>query len=388
MRPARRARLAVLAVLATLACRAPAPPPATPIAQTALAAAGPVVGVAELGGALYVFAPDRVAIERAGQVERVVPAPGGGWREAATIAGLDGNDWVIARGADGALWRITAAGDVEPIADRLGLPASARAIAAPGGGAITAGLRLGIVLGDGIAVVRDPAHVDVFPLGAAAPRAMATSRDRVALERPGTLEVWDLARARQVRYAVPGLVWAGFLADPRGTLVAATRDAIYLERDGGLDRLPAPAELRSVAVAGSRLWLVTARGVYVLERGRFAATTVHAAATDQVFGLAGGDAVLASAAGLAPLARLARLTIDRPDDDPRWQAEVRPIFERVCGRCHRPGGSAGVDLSSAAAWRAERGELVRRVVETRTMPPAGIPLGDAERQILARWLSR
>jgi mono/diheme cytochrome c family protein len=64
-----------------------------------------------------------------------------------------------------------------------------------------------------------------------------------------------------------------------------------------------------------------------------------------------------------------------------------PIFERVCAKCHRPGGAARVDLSTVAAWRAERAELVHRVVETHTMPPAGTPLADAERRALTGWLS-
>ena len=98
-----------------------------------------------------------------------------------------------------------------------------------------------------------------------------------------------------------------------------------------------------------------------------------------LFGLGDGDLVVATAG------KLTRLALG--DDDPRWSAAVRPIFERVCARCHQPGGSAGVDLSTAARWRGARRELVHRVVEARTMPPPGIQLDEAERRALAAWLA-
>jgi mono/diheme cytochrome c family protein len=160
----------------------------------------------------------------------------------------------------------------------------------------------------------------------------------------------------------------------RGTAADADRP--------GLHRLPAPAGVRAIAIAGARLWIATAGGVFVLDGRAFVRARVEAAATDHLFGLAGGDLVLATPAGVT------RLALERTGDDPRWTAEVAPIVGRVCARCHGPGGSAGVDLSTAAAWRAEHAELVHRVVETRTMPPAGTPLDDAERRTLAGWLSQ
>jgi mono/diheme cytochrome c family protein len=70
----------------------------------------------------------------------------------------------------------------------------------------------------------------------------------------------------------------------------------------------------------------------------------------------------------------------------RWQAQVAPVFQRVCAHCHLPDGEAGIDLSTVASWNRARGEIVHRVLETRTMPPAGTELSDADRNALAAWL--
>lgn len=74
--------------------------------------------------------------------------------------------------------------------------------------------------------------------------------------------------------------------------------------------------------------------------------------------------------------------------DPLWQQQVAPVFQRVCAHCHLPGGEAGIDLSTPAAWATERDEIANRVMATRTMPPAGTDLSDADRAALAHWLAR
>ena len=109
-------------------------------------------------------------------------------------------------------------------------------------------------------------------------------------------------------------------------------------------------------------------------------TAVRAAAADHLFGLASGDLVIAARGATT------RLSVAASDDELRWRAAVEPVVRRVCSRCHHPGGSGRVDLSTPAAWHAERGELIRRVVDTRTMPPAGTQLDDADRRALAGWL--
>ena len=93
-----------------------------------------------------------------------------------------------------------------------------------------------------------------------------------------------------------------------------------------------------------------------------------------------GDAWLATERGLV------RAAPGGMHDDPAWLAQVAPVFQRVCAHCHLPGGEADFDLSTAAAWQADRAELVRRVLVTRTMPPAGTELSDADRAALEAWL--
>ena len=83
---------------------------------------------------------------------------------------------------------------------------------------------------------------------------------------------------------------------------------------------------------------------------------------------------------------LQRYSLDRATADPRWTAEIAPVFQRVCSHCHLPGGDAGIDLSTPATWASERAEIVRRVLVTRTMPPAGTELLDRDRLALAGWL--
>ena len=381
-----------LVAIGVLACRPAAPARPAAVARTALAPAGDVIAVAEAGDALYLVAPDRVTIERGGRAVMTVPAPDGRWAEAVTMPALDDRGaaspatWVVARTTTGGLWRITLAGELEPIHDRLGLPPRVRAIAADAA-------TIGIALDDEVAILRDRTHVARFSTEAlgmrGAPGPVVATGGRIALRRGAHLDVWSLADLTHVDYTIPGALAAAFL-EPRGhgTLVVATPAALFIEAAGGLRRVPAPAELRELAVAGSRLWVATAREVFLVDDHTFVRTGVEAAAADHLFGLANGDLLLAGPAGIARLSidHTSDHTSDHAEADSRWIAVVEPIVLRVCAKCHRPGGSAGIDLSTPAAWRAEHAELVHRVVETRTMPPAGTELGEADRRVLAEFL--
>jgi mono/diheme cytochrome c family protein len=129
-------------------------------------------------------------------------------------------------------------------------------------------------------------------------------------------------------------------------------------------------------------------GLYVLDRGAFVRTNADPGA-GSLYGSPSGDVWFNKIAGSDQRTGIAleRYSLDRPED-PRWQSEVAPVFERVCSHCHLPGGSADIDLSTPALWRDNRDELLRRVVVTRTMPPAGSDLTDAERAALEAWLRR
>lgn len=86
-----------------------------------------------------------------------------------------------------------------------------------------------------------------------------------------------------------------------------------------------------------------------------------------------------------------------PGREVTWR-DAGPIVERACMPCHRPGGDAPFDL---VGWRdiADRGEVVREVIEQQRMPPwyASPDHGEfanerrmsgAERDVLLAWIDR
>lgn len=360
-----------------------APPALPPVAVSASAPlaidAGPGATVVEQGDAVYVVGGAGATVVRGGAIAGRIAAPGG-WTSAASIAAPDGDGrWVVAVDAAGALWRLTLAGDREPIADRFGLGA-AKLRAVGGAGATTA-----FDLGDAVAYTIDGLHLARVPAEpamafAVAPgmlaRAVAATRAHAAY-----VEEWDLARGTRVTYPLAASRLAfldGGGAQPR--LVAADGDRVWLERAGGLDRVRAPAVVSALAARGDRLWLTAGGRLFELTGERLIATTERDPRLALLAASRTGDAWLATERGLV------RASPGAAHDDPAWQAQVAPVFQRVCAHCHLPGGEADFDLSSAAAWQADRAELVRRVLVTRTMPPAGTELSDADRAALAAWL--
>jgi mono/diheme cytochrome c family protein len=71
---------------------------------------------------------------------------------------------------------------------------------------------------------------------------------------------------------------------------------------------------------------------------------------------------------------------------PSWEHTVRPLFVQVCAECHTRDGEAGIDLATPAAWKRRREDVRRSVVVDRTMPPAGRPFSDADREIIRSWI--
>jgi mono/diheme cytochrome c family protein len=316
-------------------------------------------------GALYVFWPDRAAIMRGGRTA-AVRTPGAAWAGAAAAPALDGEGtWVVGRTTAGGLVRVMPNGDLEPVEDRLGLPARVRSFAATG--ATIAALH------DGLAIVRDR-HVLAF--GEPRRGDVIAGGDRLAVRDGARLQVWNLARMTRVRYEVPAARAAVFVG---ARLAVATDDDIFIESDRGMRPLRAPGRIRAITASGAHLWLIASSTLYRLDGARF--TRVSSAVdADALFALASGDVALVSPTALQ------RITVAR--GDATWDARVRPIFDRVCAACHLPDGRAGVDLSTAASWSTHRAVLVERVVTTRTMPPPGVALSDEDRRALADYLGR
>jgi hypothetical protein len=368
------------ALLVLAACGA-APRATAPLA---LQASAPIdahaTAVIEQGDALYVLEGNVALIVRGGIVTTRIESPRP-WAGGASIVAPDGDGrWVIAFDDEGVPWRLTLSGEREPVAERLGL-GGAKVHALGGAGATFAA-----DLGDAVAFTTDGVHLARVPVGES--YRFAVARGVLARAVKGTqagpphLERWDLSRGTRVTYAIAPADIAFLDGDTdHARLVAITDDRMWIESDGRLAPFAVPALGHDVVARGDRLWIGAAGELYAFD-GRQLVPTRHD--DHQVSLLAAstaGDAWLSTERGLV------RYSLGATAADPAWQAQVAPVFQRVCAHCHLPGGEAGIDLSTPAAWHAERGEIARRVLATRTMPPAGTELGDADRAALASWLN-
>ncbi|HSN28477.1 MAG TPA: cytochrome c [Kofleriaceae bacterium] len=348
------------ALLLLAACGAAPQAPAVPAIATKLPAeVGDVVGIAEVGDATVVLDHQRAFVVRGGAVAAQIEAPHG-WRAGTTVAALDGQGaWAVGLNDDGRLYRITLAGDLEDITDRFRL-ADVRALAA-------AGTTTAFATRDGVAVTADGLHE--LQATVAPPAQLAASNGRIALGGTKSVDVWDLATRQSRSYPLA----ARQLAFVGARLAAATRDGVYVEQQG---TLPLPGA--QIAAAGTRLWILAGDVLYALDGTTLRRAQVAVPHGAHLFATS-RDAWLASTGSLV------RASLDV--DDPAWRAQVAPVFTRVCAHCHLPGGSAGVDLSTAASWRADHDELVRRVLVTGTMPPSGTDLTAADKDALRAWLT-
>jgi mono/diheme cytochrome c family protein len=354
---------ALVIVLGLAACGGAAKTPAVPAVATKLPAeVGDVVGIAEVGDATVVLDRQRAFVVRGGAVAAQAEAPHG-WRAGATVAALDGEGaWAVGISDDGRLYRITLAGDLEDITDRYRL-ASVRGLAA-------AGTTTAFALPDGVAITGDGVHEMRAQI--APPSALAASKGRIALADKQGVAVWDLGARESRTYPLA----AREIAFVGGRLAAATADGVYVEQQGTL-----PLAGAQIAAAGTRLWILTKQALYALDGGTLRRAELAVPRGARLFASTGGDAWLASHGAVM------RASIDTATDDPSWRTQIAPVFTRVCAHCHLPGGSAGVDLSTAAAWRADHDELVRRVLVTSTMPPAGTDLSAEDKDALRAWLT-
>ena len=359
-----------LTVVLALACGGFRPAATvTPVVSSKLPV-GAEVAIVELGDATYAFDRTAVNVVRGGKIVARVGSPGGApWRAAATVASPDGSGrWVVGV-SGGMLWRVLPGG-LEAASERLGI-ASARVLAIDSAGATSI---IGVAGGELVAT--DAAHVMRFTGPDA--QLVAAARDRVAIGTDSGIDVYDLTASTKVSYAID----ASYLAfrdatTDHATLVAATGDKIYEEKAGKLVAMQAPAQAQ-LAVSGSRLWLLAGGQLYADDPRGIVAIGQRGT---QIFGSRTGGVWLAQAAAAT------RFTLDASTEDPAWHSAVEPVFQRVCSSCHLPDGDADLDLSTAAAWKFRRREIIHRVLDERTMPPAGTTLGEADRQALATWLT-
>jgi hypothetical protein len=352
-----------------------------------------VWGLTELGDAVYTFTDTGVTVLRGGiaiatglEPTRAGLGSGGPltheeW-SVAVIPALDGDGrWVVAV-RDGALYRVTLAGDFDPIGDRFGIHGE------PVDDVLCAGRTIAIQLRNAVLVTTDGVHMQRYDVKG----ELAVARDRLAIHRGAHIEVWDLAANNRRTFAVDGKPM--FVdADNRPRLAVQMKNELWLERDGRLlpHAIP-PATLgvnTHIHVAGAKLWVQQAFQLFLWDEHRFVRVAPQPP-NGWTFESRSGDLWVAPFVPHTDWIRwsgeLQKISTTPASGDPSWQAQVAPVFQRVCSHCHLPGGEAGIDLSTPVAWASERDEIRRRVLVTRTMPPAGTDLSDADRAALEHYL--
>jgi mono/diheme cytochrome c family protein len=354
---------------------------------------GRVLAVTELGDEVTVFSQAGVYVFVSGSLAgSITSSPPIRWAGAATIpeSGNGSGRWVVGFDETGALWRVRDRARLERVDERFALAqkpviAVFEASSTPRLATFVQGDRLAVA--DGSMVRFVGAHAN----------GAAGGGGTIALREADHVTKLEADLHRATGYRLEGA--SDVAVDAHGRVFASRDDAVYAEQGGALTLVrQARGPVRTLAAAADRVWwsegghLVTAEpnggAVRIAEVGA-PALGPHA----RLFGSPSGDVWVVDDGRLAryslsPSPSPSAAAPHEPDDAASWQATVRPIFLRVCGSCHAPGGSSGVDLSSLAAWRSARGEIRSRVVTDKTMPPPGAPhpLTEADRAALAGWL--
>ncbi len=345
--------------LLLLGCAAPRPQPLTVHAvewNPHKVDVGRVTALAESGEDLYVFGSTGAHVLAGGAIVGSDPSVKG-WRAATTMTAVDGNGtWVVALDDRGRLFRVRDRSKLEPIASRFGLE-GVRELAQLGPSRVAFRLDHALAIADGDHISRyDYAFTAIAGGGGHGAGLMA-----------GGVRLFDPFRGIDRTFAIA----AQHLAfDGAGRLVVASNDAILREDGGNLKTRYRGAAIGALAAAGERVWFRDGEELGVLDAG--ATSGLHTKGT--LIGSPTGDVwTLADGA-------LARYSLDRASV---WQTAIAPIFSRVCATCHAAG--TALDLSTPARWDAKRAAIAKRVVQEKTMPPAGHPLTEAELAAIATW---
>ncbi|HEY4015215.1 MAG TPA: cytochrome c [Polyangiaceae bacterium] len=340
----------------------------------AAAPVGKVNAVADVGGTVAVFGDGGATVLSSGAVvatDRSVTD----WVDAQAIRGADGSPrWIVGVDGKGRVHYLRGMSSFEDVSSRYGL--DGRRVL---GVAMIDDSRVGFLLdqeiavADGRRVTRYGAPPFAALLGGGGYGA-GVGRDAVTL--------FD-ARMTARTFPLPGLAGAAIGAD--GRLFAATRRALYASTEHGDLALIYDAggdTLHGLVASGDHVWFADGTELGVVDGERIAETTgVHVAADAKLAPSPSGDVWVLSGGTLLRYARSepeAALGV-------AWSTTLAPIFARSCASCHLPGGVSGVDLSTAEGWHSERSAIQARVVASKTMPPEGHPLLEADRAAIQAW---
>lgn len=346
---------------------------------------GKVSAVADGGDVVAVFS-DRGAILFSARAPVATDPSVTDWLEAGAIAGADGSgQWLVGVSRRGRMYHVRGLSALEDVTDRYGLrgaPVLAATSLAPG----FVGFLLGreIAIADGSQVTRYASGPD----GITFERLAGGAGFGAGITRQGAY-VFDLARKGVLSYPLPGLTEVAF--GPDGRLYATTPRAVYAGDAQGRLTLVYDAvndSIHGLAASGASVWFADGEELGVVDGDRVAEThgakiPLHATLRSST----SGDVwVLGGALGDGELERFAREGSASGSGSGALPDVIAPVFARSCAHCHLADGESGTDLSTAAAWESERSEIRERVLERRTMPPAGHPLSDEDREAIRKWV--
>jgi len=341
--------------------------------NAAKADVGAVAAIVEDDEELVLFGAKGATTMAGGAVRMVIAGPKA-WSDAATVPAADGiGDWTVGIADTGKVLRVR--GDLlEDVSARWGLSADkVRTVIGIDKTSVAFGFEGGLAIADGKRVTRYDGPKN---------GALAGGSGKLAWV-DGDVKVFTLADRKVRSFPIPRATAVAI--DANGRLVVAAERALWVERDGVLaQRWTADAAIGALSPAAARMWIAVGSELAVLTGDTLAISKGAALAPGaRLHGTPKGDVWILSSSGVRKISGTAP-TEALAD----WQATVQPVYAKVCSSCHAPGGTAGTDLSTLAAWKQNRDAIERRVLVDKSMPPKGTTFTDADRAAVAAWLGR
>ncbi len=333
----------------------------------------PAIGALDLGSDVVLFGERETAILADGALTTTPNE----LRAGAIIPAPDGSGaWLTAIDARGSVLRLRARRTFEPVSDRYALEGK-KVTALTGFG----GRYVAFVVEPNDVVIADGARVVHFALGGVlaitggGSKAWVTrEHDAVELDpRTRTMRSYALD-APHVAVSSSGRVWA------------ASGTAIYEQHEGGelALRYVAAHPIESLVASNDRAWFADAGELGAIDGDEVSVSPRALGSGAKLVSSMSGDVwAIDARGGVTRWARGALATTATGN----WSDVVSPVFARSCVKCHAPGGSSGVDLSTPEAWRTKHDLIRQRVLVDRDMPPKEVVLSDADRATLATWLA-
>jgi len=333
-----------------------------------------VRAVADDGGVVAVLTGSGASVFSAGALA-ATDTKGEGWTSASVIPGADGSPrWIVGVDALGKVEYLRNLSEFEDVSPRYGLEgARVRSVVALGGASVAFVLDHELAIADGKRVT----HYPTAPLS-----QVAGGGGALVGVTTDAVHVFRTTEKTGVSFPLPGVLAAAVGAE--GKVYAATRAALYASDGfGGLSLVYHAAQgIHGLVVSGTRVWFADGTELGVLDGGSVAETQgAHVGKDARLASSLSGDVWVLDGGGVLRY----QAAIATASEQAEWAASIAPVFARACASCHLPEGRAGFDLSTPVAWSTHRGDIVQRVLVSKTMPPYGSPLSEADRATLKAW---